>query len=140
MERAAFRKHFPYSLGYYYLHRYDEDKSYYKWHQGRNCVKNFARDLERLARDIEEEIDNLAPLMMTAEDRKNYEATNICHFCEKGITDPLDKVIDHNHRGEGKYRGAAHTICNLHCVDPPVVVVVLHGRKKMLLGFGHGHT
>ncbi|KAJ8671675.1 hypothetical protein QAD02_002934 [Eretmocerus hayati] len=127
MERAAFRKHFPYSLGYYYLHRYDENKSYYKRHRGRNCVKNFARDLERLARDIEEEIDNPAPLMMTAEDRKNYEATNICHFCDKEITDPLDKVIDHNHRGEGKYRGAAHTICNLHCVDPPVVVVVLHG-------------
>ncbi|KAJ8678109.1 hypothetical protein QAD02_013896 [Eretmocerus hayati] len=79
---------------------------------------------------MHQEIDNPAPLMMTAEDRRNYEATNICHFCEKEITDPLVKVIDHNHRGEGKYRGAAHTICKLHCVDPPVVVVVLHGSAS----------
>ncbi|KAJ8678383.1 hypothetical protein QAD02_014170 [Eretmocerus hayati] len=99
MERAAFRERFPYSLSYYYLHRYDEDKSYYKRHRGCHCVKNFARDLKRLAQNIEEEIDNPSPLRMTVEDRENYKAPNICHFCEKEITDPSDRVIDHNHRG-----------------------------------------
>ncbi|KAJ8666042.1 hypothetical protein QAD02_007704 [Eretmocerus hayati] len=53
LERAAYRRHLPYSLGYYYLHRYDESKCYYKRHRGRYCIRNFARDLERLAQDIE---------------------------------------------------------------------------------------
>ncbi|KAJ8666034.1 hypothetical protein QAD02_007696 [Eretmocerus hayati] len=53
LERAAYRRHLPYSLGYYHLHRYDESKCYYKRHRGRYCIRNFARDLERLAQDIE---------------------------------------------------------------------------------------
>ncbi|KAJ8665990.1 hypothetical protein QAD02_007652 [Eretmocerus hayati] len=130
MERSAFRKHIPYSLAYYYLHRYDESKSYYQRHRGRSCIRKFASDLEQLAQDIEHEIVNPAPLKMTEEDRNHYEATNICHSCEKGIVDPSDKVILHNHRDEGKYRGPAHVICNLHCIDPPTVVGVLHGSAN----------
>ncbi|KAJ8671048.1 hypothetical protein QAD02_002307 [Eretmocerus hayati] len=126
LERAAYRRHLPYSLGYYYLHRYDESKCYYKRHRGRYCIRNFARDLERLAQDIEHEIDNPVPIKMTEQDKKDYESTNICHFCEREIVDPSDKVADHNHRGEGAYRGVADRLCNLRCVDPPTVVIAIH--------------
>ncbi|KAJ8665809.1 hypothetical protein QAD02_007471 [Eretmocerus hayati] len=54
LERVAFRRHVPYSLAYYYLHRYNDAKSYYKRYRGRYCIRNFARDLECLAQDIEQ--------------------------------------------------------------------------------------
>ncbi|KAJ8682343.1 hypothetical protein QAD02_018135 [Eretmocerus hayati] len=53
------------------------------------------------------EIDDPVPIKMTEQDKKDYESTNICHLCERGIVDPSDKVADHNHRGKGAYRGVA---------------------------------
>ncbi|KAJ8685547.1 hypothetical protein QAD02_021340, partial [Eretmocerus hayati] len=78
------------------------------------------------------EIDNPVPIKMTEQDKKDYESTNICHSCEREIVDPSDKVSDHNHRGEGAYRGVADRLCNVRCVDPPTVENIFQdetGRK-----------
>ncbi|KAJ8665581.1 hypothetical protein QAD02_007243 [Eretmocerus hayati] len=113
LERAAFQGHVPYALGYYYLHRCNGSKSHYKSHRGRYC-----------------EIERLALIKMTGEDQINFEAATICHFYEKEISDPDDNVADHQHRGEGLYRGAAHRVCNLQCRDPPVITVALHNLQN----------
>ena len=57
---------------------------------------------------------------LTNDQKHNHENTNHCHICKKVfITDKehinyhkLKKVIDHDHY-TGKYRGAAHSVCNL---------------------------
>ena len=58
---------------------------------------------------------------LTSEDNTSYKKQKIYHICKKGLsTDDddddddkkHDKVWDHCHY-TGKYRGAAHSICNL---------------------------
>ena len=50
-------------------------------------------------------------IIMTQEDDENYRKNNIFRFCEKHIES--DKVRDHCQL-TGKYRGPAHSICNLN--------------------------
>ena len=49
-------------------------------------------------------------IIMTEENKKDFENNNICRYCEKYIE--LDKVKDHCHL-TGIYRGPAHSECNL---------------------------
>ena len=53
---------------------------------------------------------------MTPSDIKKYAKATHCWFCEKPLGE--DKVRDHCHIS-GKYRGAAHYLCNLqHKIQP----------------------
>ena len=49
-------------------------------------------------------------IILTQEDKEDFDNNNICRFCEKEITS--DKVRDHCHL-TGKYHGPAHSICNI---------------------------
>ena len=57
-------------------------------------------------------------LPLTKEERKSYQEANVYDIYRRGILDKFDKnkhyqkVRDHCHY-TGKYRGAAHSICNL---------------------------
>ena len=62
---------------------------------------------------------------------------NICCICKKGFSTDHDnkkyhKVRDHWHY-TGKYRGAAHDICNLRYNMPKEIPVVFHN------GFTYGY-
>ena len=72
---------------------------------------------------------------LTDEENKSYEEYEVCHICiEMFCTDEDDenyrnrkKVKDHCHY-TGKFRGAAHSICNLNYKVPkniPVVILTL---------------
>ena len=65
---------------------------------------------------------------LTIEENKLYKEQNICYICKKEFsTDNKDKkyqkVRDHCHF-TGKYRGAAHNICNLRYKTPKEIPVV----------------
>ena len=71
---------------------------------------------------------------LTKEKEKNHNKQKVCYICKEGFnTDDRDKkyhkVKDHCHY-TGKYRGAAHDICNLRYKTPkeiPIVfIMVLH--------------
>ena len=54
---------------------------------------------------------------LTKKDVKNHNKQKVCHICRKEFNaddsdKKYDKVKDHCHY-TGKYRGAAHDICNL---------------------------
>ena len=50
---------------------------------------------------------------LTKEDKKIHCKQKVCYICKKVFsTDDDNKVKDHCHY-TGKYRGAAHNICNL---------------------------
>ena len=51
---------------------------------------------------------------LTIEEQKKYKDAKFCHICKKVFGDKKKhrKVRDHDHY-TGKYRGAAHSICNL---------------------------
>ena len=53
---------------------------------------------------------------LTYRENKSYEKQKVCYICKKGFSTDNDKkyhkVRDHCHY-TGKFRGAAHSICNL---------------------------
>ena len=92
-------------------------------------MKIFCKDLKDQAmKMINYEKKEIIPL--TDEEKETYENQKICYICEKEFsTDNKDKkyhkVRDHCHY-MGKYRGAAHSICNLHYKIPKEIPVVFH--------------
>ena len=69
---------------------FDESKNKLNYYRGKDCMKKFCKDLKEHATRIinykKKEFDTI--------DKKNYKVRDHCHYT-------------------GKYRGAAHNICNL---------------------------
>ena len=73
---------------------------------------------------------------LTDKENKSYEKPKVCYICKKNFsTDVNDKnafklyhkVRYHCHY-TGKFRGAAHSICNLRCkTSKEIPVVLLNG-------------
>ena len=64
-------------------------------------------------------------IIMTEEDKQDFENDNICRYCEKYIE--TDKVRDHCQL-TGKYRGPAHNTCNINVKqkDSDFITIGLH--------------
>ena len=96
-------------------------------YRGKDCMKKFCKDLrEHATKIINYEKKKLIPL--TKEEKIYHNEQEICYICKKGF-DKNDKkhykVRDHCHY-TGKYRGAAHNICNLRYKIPKEIPVVFH--------------
>ena len=67
---------------------------------------------------------------LTDEETEFYENQIVCHICKKEFSTDADnkryhKVRDNCHY-TGKFRGAAHSICNLKYKAPKEILVVFH--------------
>ena len=60
---------------------------------------------------------------MTMHDKMTNDNSTLCHICNEELG--KDRVRDHCHL-TGKYRGAAHEICNLKYKIPKFFSVVFH--------------
>jgi len=79
---------------------------------------------------LEKEIDlvwssEVKPMMMTDEDKINFDGATRCWICQKDFVEGDQKVRDHCHYS-GKFRGAAHNSCNLLFRKPKHVQVFFH--------------
>ena len=92
-------------------------------------MENFCLDLkEHAATIINYEKKEMMPL--TKEEKKTHNMQKVCYICKRAFsTDDNNKkylkVKDHCHY-TGKYRGAAHNICNLIYKIPKEIPVVFH--------------
>ena len=59
---------------------------------------------------------------LTTEEKIYHNKQKICYICQKEFS---NKVRDHCHY-TGKYRGAAHNICNLRYKVPKEIPIVFH--------------
>ena len=70
---------------------------------------------------------------LTKEEKKSYKKQEACHICQKEFCyDKNDenyinrkKVKDHCHY-TGKFRGAAHSKCNLNYKVPKDIPIIIH--------------
>ena len=67
-------------------------------------------------------------LPLTDKENKSCKKQNVCYICKKGFSADDDnkkyhKVRDHCHY-TGKYRGAAHSVCNLRYKTPKTIPIV----------------
>ena len=68
---------------------------------------------------------------LTVEEQKEYENATHCHICKNVFGDKKKhrKVRDHDHY-TGKYRGAAHSFCNLHYSTQKDIPVSSHNGSN----------
>ena len=129
-------KHTPSGYSIFTSCSFDESKNKLNYYRGKDCMKKFCKDLkEHATRIINHEKKKIIPL--TKEEKINYNDQKVCYICKKEF-DTIDtakssslerktnhKVRDHCHH-TGKYRGAAHNICNLRNKVPKEIHVVFH--------------
>ena len=67
-------------------------------------------------------------LIMNEEEEYLFQQSNNCWICKKLIDNDDEKVRDHCHI-TGKFRGAAHRICNVNFQLTKKILVILHNLK-----------
>ena len=104
---------------------------------GEMIVLKFCSELKELeAKVVNYEQRKMAPL--TDDENRYYKEQKKCYICRKSFCCDkkqkkrfklYKKVRDHCHLTE-KFRGAAHSICNLHYKVPPEIPVKIHNGSK----------
>ena len=108
---------------------FDITKNKLDYYRGEDCMKKFCLDLrEHATKIINYEKKEKIPL--TKKEERNHNKQKVCHICRKVFdTDDSDKKY-HKVKGHchytGKYRGAAHYICNLRYKTSKEIPVVIH--------------
>ena len=120
-------KHTPSVYSIFTSCSFDESKNKLYYYRGDDCMKKFCKDLrEHAMKIINYEKKKIVPL--TTKEEICYNKQKICYICKKEF-DKSDKkhhkVRDHCHY-TGKYRGAAHNICNLRYKVSKEIPVVFH--------------
>ena len=113
-----------------YDDKYTKDICIYR---GENAVYKF---LERMLEEVEYCKDIVKkefnkPLVMTEDDELSFKLEDKCHICGEKYTKKNVRVRDHCHI-TGKYRGSAHSECNLKLrIDPDrlKIPVIFHNLR-----------
>ena len=116
---------------------FDSKESKRNFYRGRDCIKRFHSDLKELPMGIiNYEGKELIPL--TDNKNKFYEEQEKCHICQKEFCYDKNekkkfkiyqKFRDHCHY-IGKFRRAAHKICNLIYKVPQKIPLKIHKGSK----------
>ena len=124
-------KHTPSGYSLFTHCSFDKTKNKLDYYRGEDCMKKFCKDLRKYAtKIINYEKEKMIPLTIKEEIRHNKQ--KICYICKKEFdTDDKKhyKVKDHCHY-TGKYRGAAHNICNLRYKIPKEMPIVFHNDSS----------
>ena len=124
----AIKKNVHIPCGYSMLTSYAYDKTLneHVFYRGKDCLSNFSKTLKAQVNKI---IIILQKPMnpLTEQEKKLHANPNMCFICEKpfGNDKNANKVRDHCHY-TGKYRGLAHSSCNLQYKIPESIPIVSH--------------
>ena len=132
----AYQHHKAFSIGYYVSCSYDNSLSYYKSHRGDDCIAWFVAELDDLARRVKTILTTVLMADLTREETDNFHSAANCHVCEKPFGLEDTRVRDHCHL-TGRYRGPAHSSCNLNYKDSHVIPVIFHNLSGYDAHFIH---
>ena len=114
---------------------FDEKENKLNYYRGKDCIEKLCKKLkERAMKIINYEEKEMIPL--TYEENKSYKEQEACHICEEKFCMDKDdenyknkrKVKDHCHY-TGKFRGAAHSKCNLNYKVPKDIPIIIHNAS-----------
>ena len=112
---------------------FDDTRNRRYFYRGKDCIEKFCKDLQELGMGIIN-LEEKEMIPLTNKEIKPYEKRKVCYICEKTFCDDKDKksqydlhhkVRDHCHY-TGKFRGAAHNICNLRYEVLKKIPIVFH--------------
>ena len=120
-------KHIPSGCAWSLTCSFDLTKNKHGYFRGEDCIKSLREKFKELTlKIINYEEKEMIPL--TEEEKEVYKRQEVCHICkEEFCADKNDKnkVRDHCNY-TGKFRGAAHSICNLRYKVPKEIPIVAH--------------
>ena len=120
-------KHTPSGYSIFTHCSFVKSKNKLNYYRGKDCMKKFSKDLrEHASKIIDYEKKKMIPL--TTEEKIHHNKQKICYICKKEFSNNEKKnykVRDHCHY-TGKYRGAAHNICNLRYKESKEIPIVFH--------------
>ena len=114
---------------------FDKKENKFGYYRGKDCIEKICKKIKESAREIiNREKKEIIPL--TQEEINRYNEQKICYKCkEKFCLDKNDKnytngkkVKDHCHNTK-KFRGPAHSICNLKYKLPKEIPIIIHNAS-----------
>jgi len=120
-------KHVPNSYGYIFLgpeNRVIEEKYYF----GLDCIERFIEAMVTIGEYVQDVLSDPLSIRISRAELAEFNTSTTCCYCGRafGIPPELRKVKDHCHV-TGKYRGAAHSRCNLAARESKIVPICFHG-------------
>ena len=122
-------KHIPSGYSIFTHCSFDKSKNKLNYYIGDDCMEKFCKDLrEHSTKIINYEKKKMIPL--TTKEEIYHNRQKLCYICKKEFDNndndkKQQKARDHCHY-TGKYRDAAHNICNLRYKVPKEIPVVFH--------------
>ena len=123
-----YQKHKPCSFSYY-IKCFDDElfppqlKYYTIEERDENVGEIFVENLESDIAEIYRKFKSKKNMRITRKEEGDFKKATVCHICENPLNN--DKVRDHCHL-MGRYRGAAHSQCNLKYKLPKFYPVMFH--------------
>ena len=102
-------KQIPIAVGYYVISPFG---NYHYSYFGIDCTTWFVNRILTLEKIANNYFKTNLELEITPQEEGSFQLAEECWLCENPFDDT--KVRDHDHL-TGKYRGAAHYICNINC-------------------------
>lgn len=134
--KGAYQRHIPHSIGYYLHSQYPtiitpRYEKYIKTSDDSDCITWFVNQLKSIGEQIYPILNTIKKMdSLTVEEENSYKNAEFCHICNEKFNDQEKqiRVRDHSHL-TGKFRGAAHSSCNLKFQEPRMIPVVFHNLK-----------
>ncbi|XP_070531293.1 uncharacterized protein, partial [Cardiocondyla obscurior] len=121
-----YQRHEVFSVGYYVRCSFDESLSRYKYRRGLDCVEWFVEQLVKLAHRVKTIMLKTVPMeTLSNAQRQEHKNATVCHMCKNPFAVGEKRVRDHCHL-TGRYRGPAHSKCNLRYRDTRYIPIVFH--------------
>ncbi|XP_070158058.1 uncharacterized protein [Polyergus mexicanus] len=119
-----------YSAGYYARCAFDDASSTYKAYRGEDCVSWFVKELYDIALRMRTILDtDVLITNFTSDEWERFMSATHCHVCERPFELEDARVRDHCHL-TGRYRGPAHSNCNLNYKETYVIPVFFHNLSS----------
>ena len=113
------------------------EEAYKTFNEGHTFNGDVAKDFIKRLIEVRGEIDKIPSkeMIFTEQDEINYNNANVCWICQEAFPEKTDgrtkgkmKVRDHCH-WTGRFRGTAHSTCNLRLTEQTFIPVIFHNLK-----------
>ena len=115
---------------------FDKKENKLNYYRGKDCTEKLCKKSKERAIKIINFEKKKEMIPLTKEENKSYKTQETCHISEKMFCVDKDdedyinrkKVKDHCHY-TGKFRGAAHSKCNLNYKVPKDIPIIIHNAS-----------
>ena len=127
-------KHIPCGYLMSVIWAFDHIENKHNLYHRKDCMKKFCTSLREYAKNIID-FEKKKKIPLIKEEQRSHQDQKLCYVCRKRILKKLSNSINYGNVGDhchykGKYRSAAHSICNLKFNVPNEIPAVFHNGSN----------